>query len=298
MEHQHHRSMEGSTNARFLTASIMNIVITIAELVGGILSGSLALISDAVHNFTDVLSLIIAWVAQWISGKPTSERNTFGFRRAEILAAFVNSIFLFAVTFLLVIESVKGFLDPHPIKGLLMLIIAVIGLVANVVTGLVLLGGHKNLNTKAALLHVLGDTLSSLGVIVAAVLIYFFNWTFLDPLITLVVALYIMYATWPVLKASTQILMQSNISLDFDAIKNDVLPCPHVKGAHHFHAWQVDEDRVMLSFHVTMDDQPLSEVEKSNQKMREIIQSKYHVDHVTIQPEIDHENADLIEKDE
>ncbi|MCM0583350.1 cation transporter [Weissella diestrammenae] len=296
MAHQH--EIPDATNKRFLIATVMNVIITVAELFGGIISGSLALISDAVHNFTDVLSLIIAWIAQLISGKRTSERNTFGYRRAQIIAAFVNSIFLMVISIVLLIESVRGFMAPHPIKGMLMLIIAIIGLVANVVTGLMLMGGKANLNTKAALLHVLGDALSSVGVIFAAIMIYFFNWIFLDPLMTLIVAGYIIFATYPVLKDATQILMQANPILNFEQIKADILTCPYVLGAHHFHAWQIDEEHTMLSFHVTMRNQLLSEVEKSSDEMRRVIMEKYHVSHVTIQPEVDHEQETVVDYDE
>lgn len=290
MKHEHEMN-----NKRYLIATIMNVIITVAELVGGLVAGSLALVSDAIHNLTDVISLVIAWGAQLISGRGMNAKNTFGYRRAQIIAAFVNSTFMIMVSLFLIVESIKGFFNPHPIQGGLMLIIAVIGLIANVVTGMVLARGDGNLNQRAALLHVLGDALSSVGVIFAAVMITWVHWLWLDPLITLIVAIYIMHETWSILKEATNILMESNPNIDLKDIKKIILKCPYVKGAHHFHIWQLDEDRTLLTFHVTMENQPLLQVEKSIQEIQEVIFENYQIDHVTVQPEIDHLNDQIVD---
>lgn len=295
MKHEHGNEMN---NKNYLIATIMNVIITGAELVGGLLAGSLALVSDAIHNLTDVISLVIAWTAQRISSKEMTTKNTFGYRRAQIVAAFVNSTFLIMVSLFLIIESIRGFLNPHPIQGALMLVIAVIGLVANIVTGLVLARNEGNLNQRAALLHVIGDALSSVGVIFAAVMITWVNWLWLDPLITLLVAIYIMHETWSVLKEATNILMEANPDVDLQAIKKVVLSCSYVKGAHHFHVWQLDEDRTLLTFHVTMENQSLTQVEKSILEIQEVISEKYHIDHVTIQPEVDHIDDQIVDTNE
>lgn len=293
MKHEHNMN-----NRRYLISTIMNIIITVAELMGGLISGSLALVSDAIHNLTDVVSLVIAWMAQLISGRGMNAKNTFGYRRAHIIAAFVNSTFMIMVSLFLIFESIKGFFNPHPIQGNLMLIISVIGLIANVITGMVLAQGEGNLNQRAALLHVIGDALSSVGVIFAAVMITWVNWLWLDPLITLVVAIYIMHETWSVLKEATNILMESNPNVDLNDVRKLILECPYVKGAHHFHIWQIDEDQTLLTFHVTMENQPLIQVEQSIHEIQQVILENYQIDHVTVQPEVDHLNDQIVDLNE
>ncbi|AVH74879.1 cation diffusion facilitator family transporter [Weissella koreensis] len=293
MKHEHNMN-----NRRYLISTIMNIIITVAELMGGLISGSLALVSDAIHNLTDVVSLVIAWMAQLISGRGMNAKNTFGYRRAQIIAAFVNSTFMIMVSLFLIFESIKGFFNPHPIQGNLMLIISVIGLIANVITGMVLAQGEGNLNQRAALLHVIGDALSSVGVIFAAVMITWVNWLWLDPLITLVVAIYIMHETWSVLKEATNILMESNPNVDLNDVRKLILECPYVKGAHHFHIWQIDEDQTLLTFHVTMENQPLIQVEQSIHEIQQVILENYQIDHVTVQPEVYHLNDQIVDLNE
>lgn len=293
MKHEHNMN-----NRRYLISTIMNIIITVAELMGGLISGSLVLVSDAIHNLTDVVSLVIAWMAQLISGRGMNAKNTFGYRRAQIIAAFVNSTFMIMVSLFLIFESIKGFFNPHPIQGNLMLIISVIGLIANVITGMVLAQGEGNLNQRAALLHVIGDALSSVGVIFAAVMITWVNWLWLDPLITLVVAIYIMHETWSVLKEATNILMESNPNVDLNDVRKLILECPYVKGAHHFHIWQIDEDQTLLTFHVTMENQPLIQVEQSIHEIQQVILENYQIDHVTVQPEVDHLNDQIVDLNE
>ncbi len=179
-----------------------------------------------------------------------------------------------------------------------MLIISVIGLIANVITGMVLAQGEGNLNQRAALLHVIGDALSSVGVIFAAVMITWVNWLWLDPLITLVVAIYIMHETWSVLKEATNILMESNPNVDLNDVRKLILECPYVKGAHHFHIWQIDEDQTLLTFHVTMENQPLIQVEQSIHEIQQVILENYQIDHVTVQPEVDHLNDQIVDLNE
>ncbi|AOT56189.1 cation diffusion facilitator family transporter [Weissella soli] len=293
-KHAHTHEVQFTDGKRYLGATLLNVLISISELVGGLLSGSLALISDSIHNFTDSLSIIVAGIAQKISGNKQNQRNTFGYWRAQIIAAFVNSVFLIIVTMMLIYESIQGFFDPHPIQGTVMLIVAVIGLLANLFTAFLLKPEGDNLNRKAAFLHIVADALSSVGVIFAAVMINLFNWVWVDPVITLLVALYMLKEAWPVLKQATQILMQSNVVLNLDEVRSFVQTYPQVKGCHHFHAWQVDEKRVMLSFHVTLQDMLLSDAELIIRDMQQNLAKKFDVHHVTIQPEVDHADMQMI----
>jgi len=284
----HHHETAGTSGKRFLMATILNAIITIAELVGGLLSGSLALVSDAIHNFTDTFSLILAWIAHVLSGRKIDPRNTFGYRRAQILAAFVNALFLIIITIGLIYEAIRGFFQPHEVAAGLMLVIAVIGLIANIATAFMLSRGRDDsLNQKAAFLHILADALSSVGVIVAGICIYFFHWNWLDPLLTLLVALYMFKEAVPVLRAAVAILMEGNTQLDVAAIQKDLQAFPVVVNCHHFHAWQIDEQRINLTFHITMADCMLSEAEQVTDAIRLLLKQKYHVDHVTIQVEVE-----------
>ena len=287
-QHTHHHETTVASGKRFFVATILNAIITIAELIGGLMSGSLALVSDAIHNFTDTFSLILAWIAHVLSGRKIDPRNTFGYRRAQILAAFVNALFLILITVGLIYEAIRGFFQPHEVAAGLMLVVAIIGLVANVVTALMLRrGSEASLNQKAAFLHILADALSSVGVIVAGICIYFWHWNWLDPLLTLLVALYMFKEAVPVLRAAVAILMEGNTQLDVEAIQRDLQAFPVVVNCHHFHAWQIDEQRVNLTFHITMADCLLSEAEQVTDEIRLLLREKYHVDHVTIQVEVE-----------
>ncbi|GAB6092648.1 cobalt transporter [Furfurilactobacillus curtus] len=283
------------TGARFLFVTLLNLLITVAEIAGGLVSGSLALLSDAFHNLGDSLSIVLGYVAQRISGKQQNRQRTFGYRRAEILAAFVNGLFLIGVSVVLMVEAARRFMKPEPINGDIMLIVAVIGLLANLISAILMhRGAEESLNIKATYLHVLADALSSIAVIIGGVLIVVFNITWIDPLLTLLVSFYIIYETWPVIHDSISILMQTAPQLDYDAIAADITTIPGVIRVHHIHAWLIDENKVVFSAHVNMQDVMLSEAEQTVAQIRDLLVQKYHLCHVTIQPEVHHGANDAL----
>lgn len=271
---------------RFLIVTLLNVLITVVEIIGGLVSGSLALLSDAFHNLGDSISIVLGYFAQVISGRPENRRRTYGYRRAEILSAMANSIFLIVVSIALIVEAIKRFSHPEHINGRIMLIVAIIGLIANLVSAQLLhSGSHDSLNVKATYLHVLSDALSSIAVIFGGVILMFFNITWLDPTLTILVALYIAKEALPIIKQTLSILMQSSPDLDYDAIKHDLMQVPGVVGVHHVHAWTIDEHRIVFSAHLNCHDMMLSEVEKIYLQVEKILSDKYAIKHVTLQAE-------------
>lgn len=273
---------------RFLEATVLNLVITAVEFGGGLLSGSLALLSDAIHNLGDSASIIMAYVASRISQRNSNQSKTYGYRRAEILSSYFNAIFLLVMSALLIWEAIRRFAHPHPVNGGLMLVVAVVGLLANGFSAWLLhSGSHNNLNLKATYLHILSDAFASGGVILGALIIKIFHVVWADPLMTIVVSVYIAYKTIPIIIEATNILMEAGPRLDYRAVKATVLSVPGVVNIHHVHTWMIDEHRIMLTAHIALEDQELSEVEPIYQKIRKLLKDKYNIEHATLQAEVD-----------
>jgi cobalt-zinc-cadmium efflux system protein len=250
-------------------------------------SGSLALLSDAFHNLGDSLSILLGYFAQLIGKRPETERQTFGYRRAEILSAFLNALFLIIVSVFLLIEAVKRFSSPSTIDGPVMLVVAIVGLLANLVSALLLhKGSEGSLNIKATYLHVLSDSLSSVGVIVGALIVTIWHIDWVDPVLTIGVAVFICFEAWPIVKQTITILMQASPKLDYLAIQNDIVAIDDVISVHHIHAWMIDEHRIIFSAHINVLDLPISEVEPIYAEIELLLKEKYGIGHVTIQAEV------------
>lgn len=294
-EHNHNHSEAGHTHdvsnlsgKKIFWVTLMNTTITIAEIVGGILSGSLALLSDAVHNLSDTVSIALSYFANKIAQKPKDPRRTYGYKRAEILAAFINSTVLLAISALLIFEAFKRLKSIESINGTLMITVALIGLIANLISVFLLeKDSHENLNIKSSYLHLLSDTMSSVGVLAGGVAIKLWGIVWIDPLITVLISLYILRETWLVIKTTVSILMQSSAELDYEAIKNDVEKIDKVKNIHHVHSWLINEKTIYFEAHIDMENMPLSEVEKVYDKIEHYLIEHYGISHVTLQAEVD-----------
>lgn len=283
---EHDHNQEELSGNRFFWVTILNVVITIAEFIGGALSGSLSLISDAFHNLGDSVSIVFSYAANQISKRKQNARNTFGYKRAEIIAAFLNSIALVLICVFLIVEAVKRISHPEPINGTLMLIVAIIGLVANLLSAFLLNAGSKsNLNMRATYLHIMSDALSSIAIIIGGVLIDLYNWTLADPVVTMLVALYIIYESIPLVRQTFRILMQGAPDIDYEAIKRDLLEIDGVFSVHHVHAWSIDETNIIFSAHVNLHDMKISEAQPIYSEIAKLLKEKYHICHVTIQAE-------------
>lgn len=282
------RTETNISEKKLLITVILNFTITLAEIIGGLISNSLALLSDAFHNLGDGIAILLAYVAHRISKKDSNERKTFGYKRIEILAAFINSVLLVAICIFLIYKAIERLRHPEPINGLIMLIVAGIGLLANLL-GVILLkkDSNININVRAAYLHLLGDTLSSAMVIAGGILIYFFNISWLDPLITVLISFYIIKETYSLLKDSVNILMQSAPeNLVLERIKSEIESFPEVRNIHHIHVWNLNEREIHFEGHIDLDkDFQLSQTDIVRKKIELLLAEKYRISHVTLQME-------------
>jgi cobalt-zinc-cadmium efflux system protein len=288
MEHDHHHHHKDISGKNLLITSLLNLAITIVEIAGGLISNSLALLSDALHNLGDTSAVFIAYMAHLISRKGRTSKKTFGYKRIEILAALFNAIVLIVITSYLFVEAFRRIRHPEPIKGNVMFVVAVVGLLANILSVLLLKRDSKhNINVRAAYLHLLGDTISSVAVIAGAFFIYFFGWYWIDPLITFIVGLYILKETWVVLKQAVEILMQGTPEdLDLTEVKEALEDLPEIDNIHHVHAWNLNDNEIHFECHVDLnDDIRVSQTEKIKDKIHEILLNKFNITHVTIQYE-------------
>ncbi len=286
--HGYHHSTSGISEKNLLAAVVLNFTITVAEIIGGIVSNSLALLSDAIHNLGDGLAVLLAYIAHRISAKESNQRKTFGYKRIEILAAFVNSIVLVAICIFLIWEAVQRFQHPAPIQGIIMFSVAAIGLLANLIAVVLLKSDSgKNINIRAAYLHLLGDTLSSLVVIFGGILIWRFGIYWIDPAITILISLYILRETYLLLKDSFNILMQSSPKeLNLDDIKSEVEKLEGVKNIHHVHAWSLNDQQLHFEGHIDLDeDMPVSETDTLKNRIRSVLHNKFNIDHTTLEVE-------------
>lgn len=256
----------------------------VVEVVVGLYSGSLALLADAGHMLADAGSLVLAIVAQHFASKPRTDRTTFGFRRAEVLAAFVNGIGLAFVGVLIVKEAIERWMSPVAIFSRPMLITAIGGLLVNLLVAWLLMRGQRNLNVRAALAHVLTDALGSVGAILAALAVMFWGLTRADPLLSGFIALLVAFSGWRVLRETTGILLEgAPPNLDVTAIERTILQCSGVAAIHDLHVWRISDRFDALTAHVT-----LRRGHHGTDVCREVaecMKSQYGLDHVTIQPE-------------
>jgi len=278
---------DGTRNERrLLFAACLTTLTMVAEGVGGILSGSLALLADAGHMLTDSAALILAYMAVRVARRPADWRRTFGFARFEVLAAFANGIALFFISAMICYEAIERIFQPVEVLGGTMLIIAAIGLAVNAVTLFVLHnGGGANLNVRAALLHVIADLLGSVAAIVAAVIILYTGWTPIDPILSIVITLLILRSAWLITKESGHILLQGAPStIDVREVSRDLeAMIPNVQSIHHVHAWSLSENRHVMTLHaLTCDDVPPESVAAA---IKQRLKQTFGVVHATVEVE-------------
>lgn len=282
-------------------AFLLNFLIALVEIAGGLVSSSLSLVSDALHNIGDAASILLAWMAHRIGKRPSTARKTFGYKRVEILAALLNGVILMGTTIFLIYQAIRRLSEPMEINGPVMLTVAVIGLAANVVAAIILHrdSGH-NLNVKAAYLHLLSDTLSSVAVILGALLIIFLDIYWVDTLITFIISIYILYQAWKIIRQTTDILMQSTPQgINLQEIRKELESLKGISNIHHIHAWNLDDHAIHFECHVELErDIRLSEVESIHHAVHELLEERYHIHHITIQFEHDwcHDRGPLIDQ--
>jgi len=286
MSHSHHHHTP-ETGKRLGFVVVLNFSITIIEIIGGIAAGSLSLISDALHNLSDGVAIIIAWVAIRLQGKPRTDRSTFGLKRAELVAATVNAGTLVGISIYLFIEAAHRFSNPEPVSGGLMVGVALFGLLANIAGTLLLKrGAEKNLNLRAAYLHLLSDALSSVGVIVGGIAIVLWNITWIDPVLTVLIAAYVLRESVRILWHVLEIFMQfAPKSISIDDLRQAISTTHGVVNVHHIHLWQLSEHEIHLEAHIETTDRPLGEVDALRQQLTRMLNDSFAIGHITLQME-------------
>jgi len=247
--HHHHHDVSGKN--LFITI-ILNVIITLSQVVGGLMSGSLALLSDALHNFSDVMALVIAYVANRLSKKASTPEKTFGYKRAEILAALFNAGVLIGIGFFLIVESFHKFTHPEVINSEWVIALGVLSIFLNAASVLLIKDdAHGNMNMRAAYLHLLTDVMTSVGVVVGGLLMYYFEWFWVDPIISIIIALYLIKASIALVLEAGAVLMQfAPKGIDMRALNTLVSQHKSIKNIHHIHLWRLDDHRIHIEAHL------------------------------------------------
>lgn len=283
--HSHSHHHHGTSNKKALGLSFTIIALyMIVEVVGGIITNSLALLSDAGHMLSDAAALGLSYLAMKFGEKKATLTKTFGYKRFEILAAFLNGITLVVISLYIFWEAYRRFTDPPEVISSGMLIISIIGLIVNIVAAFILMKGDtsENLNVRSAFLHVLGDMLGSFGAIIAALLIMFFGWSIADPVASVVVAVLIIISGWRVTKDSFHVLMEGTpINIDVRKVKDSLLSLKQVKNVHDLHIWSITSNFPALSCHLVVEGDV--SYEEILAQAKKVLHDEYHIEHTTIQ---------------
>jgi len=286
--HNHGINRAG-TQRNLIISIFLNAFIVIGELFAGIISNSLALISDALHNFSDLISLILSLAAVRMSNWKATPNKTYGYIRAEIIVAFINSSALLLIGVYIIYEAVGRIIHPQNVLALWVIIVAAGGFIANSIsTYLVHKNSHEDLNTKTAYLHLFFDALNSLLVIIAGTLIYFFNWIILDPVFSIIIGLFIIKSGWDVVRETINILSEGTPKdINMKEVADFISSFPEVKEMHHLHIWSLSSKMYALSAHVVVEDQLISKGYLIIDKLEKSLNQKFGIDHPTIQLEAD-----------
>lgn len=287
----HHPQPKDSNRTRLLTAFLVTVIFMVVEAVGGVISGSLALLADAGHMLTDAAALLVALMAVHFSQRKPNARHTFGYQRLTTLAAFVNAAALLLIVIFILWEAIQRFFEPQPVMGTPMLLIAVAGLLANLFAFWLLHRGseEQNINVRAAALHVLGDLLGSVGAIAAAIVILTTGWTPIDPILSVLVSCLVLRSAWRLLKESFHELLEGTPhEVDINRLQKDLcLNIPEVRNIHHVHVWQIGEQKLM-TLHAQVI--PPHDHDGLLRRIQAYLLEHYQIGHVTIQMEYQHCN--------
>ena len=288
MGHNHNHDVEKLGDSRLIWAIAINMLLTLAQIIGGIVSGSLSLIADALHNFSDAASLVIALVARKIGRKPADYFKSFGYKRAEVIATLINLVTLVIVGIYLIYEALWRLYEPQIIEGWMVVIVASIALVIDVVTAILTYTMSKNsINMRAAFLHNLSDALASVGVIIAGSLILLYEWYWSDTVLTLVIATYVLYQAATLLPKTIHILMEGTPEhIKIDDIIKKMQTVDGVVEIHHIHIWQLDEHRNAIETHVQIKD--FNRFQEIKENLKHMLKEQFSITHSTLEFEINH----------
>ncbi len=281
--HNHHHH---STKNIFITV-LLNLLITVGEVIGGLLSGSVSLLTDATHNFSDVLALILSWIAKKVSIKERTLKQTFGFKRAEIFAAFINSLSLLIISFFLIFEAIQRFFKPAEISSMIVVWLAAASILLNGVSVLLINKEAKeSMNMKSAYLHLFTDMMTSIAVLIGGLLMKFFGWYWFDAVLSLLIAGYLIYNSVAILRDAAKIMLEfTPVNIDIKQISDEVQKLELVKNIHHVHIWQLDEKEMLFEAHIDLEqDIRISEFDNLQKKIINTLK-KFGLTHFNLQPE-------------
>lgn len=289
--HHHHEKNQGhhhapqSFNKAFGIAVTLNLAFTLCQIFYAFLADSMSLMADAAHNFGDVFGLILAWGANWLLTRPARKRYSYGYKKTTVLAALTNALILFATSAIITYESIYKLFHITQVNELIVIIVALIGIFINGGTALLFMkGAHDDLNIKSAFLHLLGDALISIGVVVSATVIFYTGWMWLDPLVGLLIVCIILLGTWGLLRDSVRLILDAVPHyIDYPGIHQYLQNLPGVKSMHDLHIWGLSTKEIALTVHLVMPDASLSDADYK--KINDHLKSQFKVDHATLQVE-------------
>jgi len=285
--HAHIGDLTSQTTKRLALSLGLTAAFVIVEIIAGIFGNSLALLTDAAHNFTDVIALGLSWYAVKLATQPAHAGKTFGYHRVGILVALVNSTTLILIALGIFYEAWKRFLSPPQVDSAILIGVGALAFFINLGTAwLVKSGSEHDLNLRSTFLHLMGDVMSTLGAVIAGVIIAFTNWNWLDPFISVLIGAFILWNAWSILRQSIHILLESAPeSIDMDSMVSALLKVDGVRGVHDLHVWSINEELRALSAHIVIDDVHISAGTSIQQNLNEILTHQYNIQHATLQLE-------------
>lgn len=300
--HHHHNHSGAQTGKKIIWTIILNISITLFQIAGGLISNSLSILTDALHNLGDSLSLVIAFIAHTYSFKDPSSQKTFGYKRLQIIAAFLNSLLLFGFAAIIIKESIIRLIYPESINEVYVFFIALAGFLFNLFSILILFSEKKrNLNLRAAYLHLIGDMATSVTVMIGAVFIYFFQIVYIDSILSILIGIYIIYSSVSIFLESLQILLQFvPRNIDAKEVQKKLESFPEIENIHHIHIWQLDDHTISMECHVDLKQNlSVEETHPIKNKIKEAVKKEFHINHSTFQFEFNScSNKDLIYREQ
>ena len=287
MTHSHIGDLTQQTTKRLALSLGLTLAFVIVEVISGILSNSLALLTDAAHNFTDVIALGLSWYAIRIATRPANAGKTYGYHRVGILVALVNSTTLIIISFGIFYEAWQRLVSTPEVNSVILTSVAALAFIVNVGTAwLVQKGSENDLNLRSAFVHLMGDVLSTLGAVIAGIVIYFTKWNWLDPAISALIGVLILWNAWGILRQTIHILLESTPeNIDMQSMVSDLESVNGVRGVHDLHVWSINENLRILSAHVMTDDVPISLGNAIQRGVNEVLLHKYNIQHATLQLE-------------
>ena len=285
--HSHIGDLTKQTTKRLTLSLILTAAFVVIEVIAGVFGNSLALLTDAAHNFTDVIALGLSWYALHLATRPAHAGKTFGYHRVGILVALINSTTLILIAFGIFFEAYHRFLTPPEVDSTLLIGVGTVAFIINLVTALMVKEGSENdLNLRSAFLHLMGDVMSTLGAVIAGIIIAFTNWNWLDPFVSVLIGVFILYNAWSILKQTIHILLESTPeNINMDSMVTELRSVNGVLDVHDLHVWSISENLRMLSAHVVIDNVSIGEGVSIQHNINELLAHNYNIQHATLQME-------------